>query len=122
MNFAHIFDRDDNTRTLSPGERLIEAGQSVDELYVIIEGAADIVVGGETVEKAERGSIVGELSMIDHSPACASVVASTKLKVASVDQRRFTFLIQQHPTFAIEVMKVMAARLRNMDAEKVTAH
>ena len=30
----------------------------------------------------------------------------------SVDQREFTYLVQEHPTFALQVMRTMASRLR----------
>ena len=36
-------------------------------------------------------------------------------KAAVVDERRFLFLIQQHPTFALELMGVMSRRLRRMN-------
>jgi CRP-like cAMP-binding protein len=35
----------------------------------------------------------------------------------SVNEQRFQRLVQQTPHFAIQVMKVMAQRLRQMDAQ-----
>jgi CRP-like cAMP-binding protein len=32
-----------------------------------------------------------------------------------VDEKKFTFLVQEHPTFALLVMRVMAYRLRKMN-------
>ena len=118
MNFAHLFERDDNTKELQAGETLIEVGETIDQMYVVLEGEAEIVIGENSVETVKRGGLIGELSMVDRFPASATVKALSELKVAIVDDRRFLFLIQQHPTFAVEVMKVMAFRLRRMDARQ----
>jgi CRP-like cAMP-binding protein len=41
-------------------------------------------------------------------------VAKTPCRLAPIDQRRFHFLIQQHPQFATHVMKELAARVRRL--------
>jgi CRP/FNR family cyclic AMP-dependent transcriptional regulator len=38
--------------------------------------------------------------------------ARTAARVVPVDQRQFKYLVQEHPTFALKVMSVMAERLR----------
>jgi CRP-like cAMP-binding protein len=43
-------------------------------------------------------------------------VAKSACRLAPIDQRRFQFLVQQHPYFATHVMKTLAARLRHMNA------
>jgi CRP-like cAMP-binding protein len=40
------------------------------------------------------------------------ITAKVPTRVVSVDQRHFTFLVHEHPTFALQVMKIMAERLR----------
>ena len=45
-----------------------------------------------------------------------TAVAATTAKLVTVDRSQFTFLVQEHPTFALEVMKIMAERLRRADA------
>ena len=56
-----------------------------------------------------------EMALIDAEPRSATATACGHCKVARVDERRFTFLVQQHPFFALHVMRVLAARLRHMD-------
>jgi hypothetical protein len=34
-----------------------------------------------------------------------------------VDEKRFAFLVQQTPYFAIEVMRLLVARIRKLDRE-----
>lgn len=112
MNLSNLFKLDDDLRNLAPGDKLLETGSENQAMYVLIEGALDIQVGGTTVETVQPGGIVGEMSLIEDLPVSADVIAATESKVAQVDGKRFQFLIQNHPFFAQEVMKIMAHRLR----------
>jgi CRP-like cAMP-binding protein len=40
----------------------------------------------------------------------------TPCEVIAVDQKRFLFMVQQTPFFAIRVMRVITQRLRTMNA------
>jgi CRP-like cAMP-binding protein len=57
------------------------------------------------------------MALIDHQTRSATAKAKTDARVVPVDQRRFLYLIQNTPFFAVEVMSVMARRIRNMDAK-----
>ncbi|HEU5100134.1 MAG TPA: Crp/Fnr family transcriptional regulator [Roseiflexaceae bacterium] len=61
---------------------------------------------------AGPGGIVGEMALIDDRPRSATAVAATDCRLVPIDERRFTFLVQQTPMFALAVMRVMAERLR----------
>jgi CRP-like cAMP-binding protein len=43
------------------------------------------------------------------------VVANTDCRLVVISEKRFLCLIQQTPYFALQIMKVMAERLRKMD-------
>ncbi len=115
MNPANLFDLETNTTNLAAGETLFKVGDAPDGMYVLLEGAMDVIIGETVVEHSVRGAILGELAIIDHSPRVATIVAREASRLAKIDQRRFTFLIQQNPFFATHVMKVLADRLRRMD-------
>jgi CRP-like cAMP-binding protein len=40
----------------------------------------------------------------------------TDRPLAEIDEKRFLFLTQQTPSFALNVMRVLSQRLRRMDA------
>jgi CRP-like cAMP-binding protein len=46
-------------------------------------------------------------------PHSATVEAVTDCEFAVVDEKRFDFLVTETPGFAIEIMRVLAHRLRN---------
>jgi CRP-like cAMP-binding protein len=56
-------------------------------------------------------------SLLDGRPRSATAVAVTTCELVPIDLRRFLFLVQQTPHFALQMMSLMAARLRRMDAQ-----
>jgi CRP-like cAMP-binding protein len=85
-------------------------------MYAVSEGEVDILVHGKVVETVGPGGILGEMALIDTKPRSATAIAQTDCKLVPISEKRFTFLIQQTPHFALQVMRVMAERLRRMDA------
>jgi CRP/FNR family cyclic AMP-dependent transcriptional regulator len=97
------------------GHRFFSVGDQGDAMYVVLEGEADIVLRGKVLETVTAGGIFGELALIDHRERSADVVAKTGVTVAPITQKRFIYLLGNHPYFALEVMKIMAERLRRFD-------
>ncbi|MCU0777685.1 MAG: cyclic nucleotide-binding domain-containing protein [Akkermansiaceae bacterium] len=115
MNAADLFKHETETTDLAASQVLFAEGESADCMFVLLEGAVDIRIGGETVEQSTRGALLGEMALIDRAPRGATVVATEPSRLARVDERRFNFIIQQNPFFARHVMKVLVDRLRHMN-------
>ncbi|MEY2466987.1 MAG: family transcriptional regulator, cyclic receptor protein [Verrucomicrobiota bacterium] len=115
MNPAELFAHESNPVRLAPGEILFKAGDAADGMYVLLEGALDVLVGDRVVENSTPGSIIGEMALIDHSPRGATIIAREPCTLAKIDEQRFRRIIQQNPFFATHVMKVLADRIRHMD-------
>jgi CRP/FNR family cyclic AMP-dependent transcriptional regulator len=110
-----LFKNETNVETVEGGQVLFEAGAPGKCMYVLRAGRLGVVVDGATVETVEPGGVVGEMSLIDDGPRSATVLALADSEVVPVDHRRFLFLVQQTPFFAVEVMRLMADRLRVMN-------
>lgn len=110
-----LFLKEPNPEIVPAGQTIFEAGQPGNLMYVIQSGSVDIMIGNKVVETAEDGYIVGEMALIDRHVRSATAIAKTDCKLVPIDQKRFTFLVQQNPYFAIEVMQVLADRLRHMN-------
>ena len=115
MNMAELFRHETNLQALSAGETLFKAGEPGDLMNVLMSGTAEIIVHHKVVETAEVGAIFGEMAMIDDLTRSATVIAKSDCKLLPIERKRFNFLIQQTPNFALHVMRVMANRLRNTD-------
>ena len=116
MNPADLFRKDSDAVQLAAGEFLFKEGDKRDVMYVLLEGEMDIRLGEYVVETAKPGALIGEMALIDDSPRAANAVAKSPCRLATIDRRRFHFLVQQHPQFATHVMKELADRLRHMNA------
>jgi CRP/FNR family transcriptional regulator, cyclic AMP receptor protein len=100
---------------VQPGEVLFGEGDAGDVMFAVVEGEIELARDGVVLEDVGPGSIFGEMALIDPSPRTATAKARTAARVVAVDRAHFTFLVQEHPTFALQVMTVMAERLRRAD-------
>ena len=116
MNLAELFRFETGLTAIPAGQSLFRSGESGDLMYVLMQGSAIVVIGEVTVERAEPGAILGELALIESLPRSATVTAMTDCQFLPIGAKRFQFLVQQTPHFALHVMKVMADRLRRTDA------
>lgn len=110
---------DDGTlRTLAPGERLLAAGERNASLFIVLEGDVDVrLPGTETAQvRLGPGECVGELSVLDHRPVSADVVAASGAVVLQLDQRHVWTLIDSSATFARNLLRVLAGRIRHDNA------
>lgn len=115
MNFADLFHHADETIQIPAGRTIIEHGEIGQRMYVLMEGEAVVRVAGANIYLLHAGELLGEMALIDHAEAAADVVAVTDCVLAPIDEKRFLFMAQQTPSFAMEVMKVIAQRLRAMN-------
>jgi CRP/FNR family transcriptional regulator, cyclic AMP receptor protein len=104
--------RNQEVLSFGAGQSVFKAGDTGETLYVVIDGEAEIQSGSIVLEIAGPGSIIGELPLIDDDPRSATVVAKTACRLVAIDRRRFQFMVQETPFFALAVMKVLADRLR----------
>ncbi len=108
-----IFKNARDLESFEPGAVVFEQGDPGDAMFAVVEGEVSIARDGTVIEKLVPGDIFGELALVDDSARGATATATTPSKLARVDKKHFTFLVQEHPTFALQVMAVMASRLRD---------
>jgi CRP/FNR family cyclic AMP-dependent transcriptional regulator len=116
VSLADLFRNEPDIVLFAPGDVILRAGEPGDAMYVIIDGSVDIRLADKSIDVAGRGEIIGEMAMVDQSSRSASIHALTPVRLARIDRRRFLYLIQNTPSFAIDVMTVMASRIRRFDA------
>ena len=121
MLFFDMFRHDPEFITIKGGDVLFREGDAGEAMYVLAEGEAEVTIAGKFFEKCTPGSFVGEMAVIDGSPRFATVTALTDCKFVVIDGERFHFLVDEAPRFAIDVMRVMAQRLRNCDRRILAA-
>ena len=111
-----MFAAEANPRVCEAGEAVFRAFDMGAEMYVVLEGQVEITIGPNVVETLGPGEPFGEMALIDQAPRVATAIAKTPCKLAVLSEKRFLFMVQQTPHFALQIMKVMADRLRKMNA------
>jgi CRP-like cAMP-binding protein len=115
MPSLSLFDNDPHVAAFPRGHRFFDAGDDGDAMYVVIEGEVELSLAGKRLEVVGNGGFFGEMALLDHKARSATATARTDVRAVQIDQRRFLYLIQNTPFFAIEVMTVMSDRLRHAD-------
>lgn len=115
MNLDQLFKNAEDAESYKAGESIFSEGEAGDTMYVLLDGEAEILVGGQTVEVVGVGGIIGEMALIDSKARSASAIAKSDCRLAAVNETRFMFLIQETPVFALHVMRILADRLRHMN-------
>lgn len=113
---TRLFEHATETQLLPAGAILFEAGDAGEIMYVVKAGELEIQFDGAPIERLGPNAIVGEMGLVSESHTrSATVKALTESEVVPIDRRMFMFLCERSPFFAIEVMRVMAARIRDLD-------
>lgn len=115
MPTTNLFDHAADAKAVAAGTTIFQTGDPRDGMFAVVDGQVDIIVNGKLVETVEKGGIFGEMALIDKENRTATAVARIDSKIVTVDERRFLFLVQQTPNFALHVMRVLSERLRRMD-------
>ena len=99
-------------RTYKAGETIFKEGDPADALYVIKDGRVGIQAGNRLLDTLDSKTIFGEMAIVDGAPRSATAMAVTDVTLVPVSERQFLFLVSQTPFFALNVMRVLAQRLR----------
>lgn len=95
------------------GERILRQGLTGSAFYVILEGAADVVVDGTQRATLHRGDFFGEVSILLGEPPTADVVATTPLSCIVVAGPAVEAFLLSYPRVMYRMLQAQARRLRN---------
>ncbi|MEO6017106.1 MAG: cyclic nucleotide-binding domain-containing protein [Polaromonas sp.] len=117
-----------------PGQVMIREGEAGDWMMMVLKGTVDITKRVEPAADAEatdppaeatasrvavaqRGMVIGEMSMLDNEPRYASCTAIEAVEAAVLGRHEIAILIRDHPgvgaKLLVKITQLMAQRLRN---------
>ena len=92
-------------------------GDVGDAAYIIIEGAAKVLVdtdqGQIKVAALGRNDFVGEIAILCDVPRTATVKASAKTVTLRITKDLFFRLVAEFPEMSVEIMRELASRLEH---------
>jgi CRP-like cAMP-binding protein len=70
--------------TVSEGKHLVDEGGYAYDLFVIVEGQAQVIVGGDVVAELGPGDFFGEAGVLEKQQRNATVVAKSRMRLVTL--------------------------------------
>lgn len=107
------------TVTFNAGETIIAEGEAGDTAFLIVAGSVEVSIGqganANSVGILGVGDVFGEMSLIEPGPRSATVRALTATECVLTTYDEFMASAEADPARAIEFMKTLVRRLRQMN-------
>ena len=98
------------------GSVVFQRGDPGSTMYVAQSGVVEMVIGDKVVEVCGTNETIGFMSMIDSAPRSSTARVREDCELSVIDQRKFRFMVDEVPNFALYIMGAMARRIRGMGA------
>lgn len=97
---------------LADAHNLIHQGKTGESIWLLIDGALDVLVGDEIVNHiADRGEVVGEISAVSLTPATATVRSKGAVTALKIPQEALHEVMKTSPQLASSMLRSMAKYL-----------
>ncbi len=103
-------------REVRRGDVIIHEGNQVDGLYVVLSGEVSVSKGGQSLAQLREGELFGEMSLLQKTPATATVTAQRNTSLLRLPREDFDTLILTHPQILALVSELTETRRRNTEA------
>ncbi len=103
------------------GEYIIKEGQHADQIFILLEGVAELekqAVGGRIrVERIKQGEVFGLLMLLDEKPYSIDIIARTPCAVLEIKHRSIMSLFDKNPrifaVMTLNICRILGRRLRS---------
>jgi voltage-gated potassium channel len=100
----------------SAGMVLVGEGAAGYSFYVLLDGAAEVTVGGETVATYGAGDFFGEMAILGDGRRNATVTVTAPSRLLSMFGTEFRMLQEVQPDVAAQLEETMRQRRAELDA------
>lgn len=104
--------------TVAVGTEIVSEGALAHELFVIVEGTAEVSEGGITIRQLGPGDVVGEIGVLKTHRRTATVTATTPVKAIVVYGPELTALDETMPEVFAELETLIEERLSELGADR----
>ena len=116
MKLPNIFANEIAPESYSAGSIIFQEGEPRDCMYVVQRGEVELKVADQVVETVGVDEFFGEMALIDFGARSATAIAKTDCSLIPINERRFLYMVEETPFFAITVLRVLSRRLRRRNA------
>ena len=104
------------TVAFSAGSVVFNKGDPGSCMYIVQSGLIEMLIGEKVIEICGPNEAIGFMSMVDSAPRSSTARVKEACELSLIDQRKFRFMVDEVPNFALYIMGVLARRIRGMSA------
>lgn len=93
------------------GKTIIREGERGREFFVLLDGGADVIRGGQRIAHLAKGDFVGEIAVIARIPRTATVKTTDPTRALVVTDQALRGLLRKMPDMQLKVLQAVAERL-----------
>jgi CRP/FNR family transcriptional regulator, cyclic AMP receptor protein len=94
------------------GTVLAKEGEAGVGFFLILEGTAEVSIGGRRRSTLGPGDFFGEVALLDGGPRSATVTATSDVELLGITEWVFRGLLHEQPAIAVKLLQTLAGRLR----------
>ena len=98
-------------KNVPKGGTIIQEGSGSEELYIILDGEADVLMNGKRVSRLGANDIIGEMGFFTLEKRIATVVASESCRLVSIHRKEFEALVQIEPRLGMKILEGVVRQL-----------
>lgn len=112
--------------SFNPGETLVREGEACRNIYIILEGRANVVKNDRSghsnlIAVVSKGSIIGEMAVFIDMKRSATIVADSAMTVLQLSNDDFVKALQHFPSIPIRLLRSLSMKLQDVNDKYVTA-
>ena len=93
------------------GKYIVDEGRFAYEFFVIEDGRAQVVKGGQPIAELGPGDFFGEIGLLETERRSASVVARSPMRLIVMFEREFRQMAQEMPHVTEQIRQAIRQRL-----------
>jgi len=103
------------------GDVVVRQGEIGNCMFVIQQGGAEVIREGEggevRIATLKKGDTFGEMAIFENEVRSATVRALGEARILTIDKRTFLRRVQEDPTLAFNILRILCERIRHHNAE-----
>lgn len=98
-------------------EVIVTEGSASHEVFVMLEGAATVLIQGRAVGAVGEGEVFGEIAFLTGQPRSATVIAASSCLVQVIERDQFAAMVKANPALMVHVATTLASRVVELNGK-----
>ncbi|HMO17311.1 MAG TPA: cyclic nucleotide-binding domain-containing protein [Oligoflexia bacterium] len=104
-------------RSYIPGELIVEQGSMGEEVFSLIDGVADVLVGNQKVGEVYQDQLFGAVSVLTNTERIATVQARTECMVVVLSREQFISLVSSKPDTLLRLAEDLSKAIVSLNEQ-----